>query len=167
MFTEEVLQEWIPKAQADSDATLRGEVEGLDGAGKLWPLFTANLVHDYDAGEYADYAKRAKEIRKTLGPGGENAVRAAFMQGHIELIGLAPSGKIASAPSGPAAPAGMRFHRVVASPGVRGPLDQAVETVDQIAAQNGLTVAELKAANPGVDFSKLKVGDNVLIPVKP
>lgn len=167
MFTEEVLQEWIPKAQADSDATLRGEVEGRDGAGNLWPAFTANLVHKYSAGEYADYAKRAKEIRHILGAGGENAVRAAFLQGHIELIGLAASGKIAKAPSGPAAPAGMRFHRVVASPGVRGPLDEAVETADQIATQNGLTVAELKAANPGVDFTKLKAGDHVLIPVKP
>lgn len=167
MFTEEVLREWIPKAQADSDPTLRGEVEGKDGGGNLWPDFTPDLVRGYSAGEYADYAKRAKEIRTILGTGGENAVRAAFFQGHFELIGLGASGKVAAPPSGAAAPAGMRFHRVVASPGVRGALDQAVETPDQIASQNGVTVAELTAANPGVDFTKLKPGDNVLIPVKP
>ncbi len=164
MFTEEVLTEWIPKAQADSDATLRGEVEGKDGTGALWPEFTKDLVPNYNAGEYADYAKRAKAIRTALGAGGENAVRAAFFQGHIELIGLAPSGKVAAPPSGPAAPAGHRFHRVVASPGLRGALDQAVETPDQIAKQNGITVAELQTANPGVDLTKLKEGDNVLIP---
>jgi hypothetical protein len=167
MFTEEVLREWIPKAQADSDATLRGEVEGVDGGGKPWPDFTPDLVRDYSAGEYADYAKRAKEIRNVLGVGGENAVRAAFFQGHFELIGLGSSGKVAAAPAGPAAPAGMRFHQVVASPGVRGPLDAVVETADQIATQNGVTTAELTAANPGLDFSKLKAGDVVLIPVKP
>ena len=167
MFTEEVLQEWIPKAKADSDPALRGEVEGKDGGGNLWPDFTADLVRDYSAGEYADYAKRAKAIRATLGPGGENAVRAAFFQGHIELIGLDAKGKVAAPPSGPAAPAGMRFHRVVASPGLRGPLDQAVETPDQIATQNGVTVAELTAANPGVDLTKLSPGDTVLIPVNP
>jgi hypothetical protein len=166
MFTEEVLTEWIPKAQADSDSALRGEVEGKNGA-NLWPDFTKDMVRGYSAGEYADYAKRAKEIRNVLGAGGENAVRAAFFQGHIELIGLAGSGKVAAAPSGAAAPAGMRFHRVVASPGVRGPLDAAIETADQIATQNGVSVAELKAANPGVDLTKLKAGDNVLIPVKP
>ena len=62
MFTEEVLREWIPKAQADSDATLRGEVEGVDGGGKPWPDFTPDMVRDYSAGDYAEYAKRAKEM---------------------------------------------------------------------------------------------------------
>lgn len=159
MFTEEVLRQWIPIAKADGDATLRGEIEGTDGKGKPWPGFDPDFVDDYDAGAYASYAKRAKNIRKVVW-GGENAVRAAFFQGHIELIGLAPTGKVAAAPVGPAAPKGMRFHFVVAS-------GKTVETADQIATQNGITVPDLKAANPGVDFTKLKAGANVLIPVGP
>jgi hypothetical protein len=159
MFTEGVLRQWIPIARADGDGTLRGDVEGRDGKGNLWPGFDPDFVDDYDAGAYASYAKRAKNIRKVVW-GGENAMRAAFFQGHIELIGLAPSGKIAAAPVGPAAPKGMRFHVVVAS-------GKTVETADQIATQNGVTTSELLKANPGVDFTKLKAGANVLIPLGP
>jgi hypothetical protein len=162
MFTEEVLLEWIPIAKGDKNAALRGEVEGKDGSGNLWPNFEEKMVPAYNPGEYADYVKRAKEIRNILGSGGENAVRAAFFQGHIELIGLRSTGKIASAPT-TSAPSGMRFHQVVSDPSNGG----KIETADQIATQNGVSVVELQSANPGVDLNALKAGDNVLIPVKP
>lgn len=158
MFTEDVLTIWIPIAKADSDTSLRKDVEGSDSTGALWPDFKPEFVHDYNAGLYTSYAGHAKQVRTVLGTGGGNAVRAAFFQGHVELIGLASAGKVAAAPTGPAAAKGMRFHTVVAS----GP---TVETSDQIAAQNGVTVPDLEKANPGVDFAKLKTGDVVLIPV--
>lgn len=162
MFTEEVLQVWIPRAKA-GDAALRREVEGADAGGQLWPDFTADYVSDYSAGEYLDYATRAKAVRAALGGGGKNAVRAAFFQGHIELIGLGSDGKIAAAPSA-SPPSGMRWHRVVASSDLAG--NVAVETPAEIATQNGITVAELRTANAGVDLTKLTAGQVLLIAVR-
>jgi hypothetical protein len=214
MFTEEVLRTWIPKARADSDRALRADVEGTNSAGALWPRFRPAFVSAYDPGEYADYARAAKEVRTILGRrGGENAVRAAFFQGHVELIGLQPGGGMAAAPTAPAdevlVPAGMttladfatmtglsaaqlrranpglsgaavtpgaalrapgcRFHVVVAAQdvltflGVDIPI-AAAERIDQIATQNGVTAADLRRANPAVDFSALTPGDRILIP---
>jgi LysM repeat protein len=210
MFTEDVLSEWIPKAQGDTDPALRGEVEGLDPKGAPWTGFTKDFVADYDAGSYAEYAKHAKQIRTILGADGDNAVRAAFFQGHVEFVGLRPGGGMASAPAhGPnevqvpvgvgdwsaletitGVPAkkleldnpmtfiplpgdwiwasGCRYHTVVMATGPSaapaGGTVEAVESIDQIATQNGVTPADLTRANPGVDFTKLKAGDRVLIP---
>ncbi len=166
MYTEEVLREAIPIAKADSDPLLRGEVEGKDDDGKLWHGFTDDLVPPYSSAGYHDYAARSKEIKATLG---ENAVRAAYFQGHIELIGLGPDGKVAAAPGAKdQAPPGFRYHRVVEGvPLTRGDGAARIETAHQIATQNGLTLAELKAANPNVKWDELKPGDNVLIPITP
>jgi hypothetical protein len=153
MFGEEVLQIWIPIAKAAGDAALRADVEGA-----MWPQFAPEFVPQYDPGDYADYATRAKNVRTILGRGGENAVRAAFFQGHVELIGLAKTGALAPAPSKAAPPPGMRYHRVVG-------VGRAIESLDQIATQNGVTVAALKLANSAARLNHLKVGGDVLIPV--
>jgi hypothetical protein len=58
---------------------------------------------------------------------------------------------------------GTRQHRVVTtftSTGAAGPS----ETADQIAAQNGVSVAALKRANPGVNWATLAGGQFILIP---
>ncbi len=194
------------------DAALRAEVEGTDPAGARWPGFRRSFVDPYDPGSYADFARHAKRVRSILGAGGENAVRAAFFQGHVELIGLQPSGAMAAPPTSPAdevtVPAGIstigdlatmtgvseaalkranpslrapgatvaagdtvrapgcRFHVVVAAQGTLFGLVPLVqeETIDQIAAQNGVSPADLRRANPGLDFTALAAGDRVLIP---
>ena len=95
MFTKEVMVSAISLAKG-GDSAMRIAVEGADPNGTPWPDFTPNLVPDYSPGSYADYLLHAENIRAALGAaGGENAVRAAFFQGHVELIGLQPSGAMA------------------------------------------------------------------------
>jgi tetratricopeptide (TPR) repeat protein len=59
----------------------------------------------------------------------------------------------ASTSSGPAKPAAAKSYKV-----------QPRETLAAIARKNGVTVAQLQAANPGVDARKLKVGQELRIP---
>ncbi|HEU5111133.1 MAG TPA: LysM domain-containing protein, partial [Micromonosporaceae bacterium] len=211
MFTKEVLSVKVPVAQADGDATLRGGVEGTDSAGALFPGFAADLVPDYDPGSYADYLAHAEGVRDALGGRGPDAVRAAYFQGHVELIGLTPAGGQAPAadrsrddlvtvPSWvqsvfalsvmTAAPEadilaanpglasagplprqvhvpGCRQHTVVAATertAVGGVADRQVESRAEIAAQNGVTEADLNRANPNRDWLALRAGDQILIP---
>jgi peptidoglycan hydrolase-like protein with peptidoglycan-binding domain len=96
MFDEEVLQQWIPIARADSDPALRGDVEGRNSAGGLWPGFRPSFVPSFNPRAYAVYLRRVQGMRRALGWGGEAAMRAAFFQGHVELIGLTPSGGAAT-----------------------------------------------------------------------
>ena len=90
-FTKEVLTAQIPKAQA-GDATLQAGVEGTDPAGKPWPGFSKALVPDYSPGSYAEYLTEAEKIAAATS---REAMKAAFFQGHVELIGLAPDGTMA------------------------------------------------------------------------
>jgi peptidoglycan hydrolase-like protein with peptidoglycan-binding domain len=93
MFTLEVLETWRATAKADGDAALRGGVEGTDADGNLLAGFTADLVPDDDGGgSYAGYVAHAREVRSVAG---DAAVKAAFFQGHMELIGLRPDGEAA------------------------------------------------------------------------
>jgi LysM repeat protein len=57
------------------------------------------------------------------------------------------------APSAPAKAPAAKTYRV-----------QPRETLAAIARKNGVTVAQLQAANPGVDSRKLKVGQELRIP---
>lgn len=211
-FTLQALARWVPIARADTDAALRGEIEGRDGAGRLWPGFRAAWVATPDAGAYAEYVQHTRRIKALIGAGGENALRGAFFQGHVELIGLDPSGTILSAPlnltdqvqvpagiadraalavaSGvsqaviarnnpalAAAGAAVNFGMRVVLPGCRehviaegrptfdvpgGP--SRIETPAQIATQNGVAEADVRRANPAVNFATLRAGDHILIP---
>jgi hypothetical protein len=129
MFTKEVLLDWIPKAS--SDAQLRQEVEGGS-----YPPPPAGMISKYDSGDYADNVRHAENIRDTVigGAGGENAVRAAFFQGHIEYIGLTPAGT-------PAAP-------VASSAQVTIP--PAITTVAALARAANISAGDILGANPGV-----------------
>ena len=92
LFTKEVLTAAIPGAQADSDPALRVGVEGSQPDGSPFPGFTKSFVPDYHPGDYASYLANAEKIRDATSPA---AVKAAFFQGHVELIGLSPDGKMA------------------------------------------------------------------------
>jgi hypothetical protein len=129
MFTKEVLLECIPKAPAD--AALRQEVEGA-----ALPAPPAGMIPAYDSGAYLDNVTHAENIRDTvIGPiGGENAVRAAFFQGHIEYIGLTPGG-------GQIAP-------VAASDLITVPA--GITTVAALATAADVAASVITSANPGV-----------------
>jgi hypothetical protein len=128
MFTKEVLVEWIPKAPDDS--RLRQEVEGGS-----YPPPPAGTIAPYNPGGYADNLRHAENVRDTVigPPGGENAVRAAFFQGHVEFLGLTPTGT-------PAAPA------------VSGqiPVPAGITTVQALARAANVTPDAILAANAGL-----------------
>jgi hypothetical protein len=83
----------IPQAQA-ADVTLQAGVEGTDPTGKVWPGFSKALVPDYGPGMYAAYLAEAEKVGAATS---RDAMKAAFFQGHVELIGLAPDGSMAPA----------------------------------------------------------------------
>jgi len=95
-FALQVKRHWVPIIKADVDQTTRIEVEGADAAGHAWPGFDPNWIGTPDPGAYAAYVTHTEAIRDKIGHGGEEALRGAFFQGHIELIGLQPSGSIAT-----------------------------------------------------------------------
>jgi hypothetical protein len=131
-FTKEVLTAEIPKAQA-GDPTLQAGVEGTDPAGKPWPGFSKALVPDYHPGSYAAYLAEAEKIAAATS---REAMRAAFFQGHVELIGLAPDGSMA-----PAVAPGSG-EEVAPPPGVT--------TVFTLAVILNSSSAGILAANPGL-----------------
>jgi hypothetical protein len=95
MFTEEVLDDWSPKAKADKDPALRGDVEGTDPKGKPWPGFQPGIVPAFDPFPYEEPVGHAKRIAAIVGSA--NGLKAAFFQGHVEFLGLTPGGASAGA----------------------------------------------------------------------
>ncbi|GIE99656.1 eCIS core domain-containing protein [Paractinoplanes rishiriensis] len=136
MFTKEVLSVKVPVAQADGDTTLRGGVEGTDAGGGLFPGFTADLVPDYSPGSYAEYLAHAEGVRAALGGRGADAVRAAYFQGHVELIGLTPAG-------GQAPAADRSRDDLVTVPAW-------VQSVFALSVMTAAPEADILAANPGL-----------------
>lgn len=208
-FALQVKRIWVPILQADSNHALRMEIEGADPGGSPWPGFSPAWVDNPDAGDYAPYVEQVRRIIGHIGAGGEAAVRAAFFQGHVELIGLRPAGGMRTAPlqltddvhvpngistraalsaaSGvpeaeiardnpalgttvrfgtPVMLRGCREHVIVqAQPTSDAPAGPAViETPAQIAAQHGVAEADIRRANPFVNWASLAPGDHVLIP---
>jgi hypothetical protein len=131
-FTKEVLTAEIPKAQA-GDPALQAGVEGTDPAGKPWPGFTKALVPDYHPRAYAAYLAEAEKIAAATS---REAMKAAFFQGHVELIGLSPDGSMAP----PVAPGSGEL--VTPPPGVT--------TVFTLAVILNSSTAGILAANPGL-----------------
>jgi hypothetical protein len=131
-FTKEVLTVQIPKAQG-GDPTLQAGVEGTDPSGNPWPGFVKDLVPNYNPGSYADYLTNAEKVEAATS---REAMKAAFFQGHVELIGLAPDGSIAP----PVAPGS---GELVAPPG-------GITSVFALAMILNSTTAAILAANPGL-----------------
>ncbi len=202
-FTKGVIKKAAPVAHQN-----RGLVSKVEG-GIFAPPTTPALVGPYTTPlTYAADLAHVENVAKTV-PGGDNAIRAAYFQGHTEMLGIDPATQdFATAPpaavdptlvkvpagittlddlatrsgvpqseilkanagltaAGPLPPKlklpGAREHKVVATfepAGVIGPS----ETVDKIAAQNGVSVEALKRANPGVLWGALAAGQLVLIP---
>ncbi|MGQ0571188.1 MAG: LysM peptidoglycan-binding domain-containing protein [Armatimonadota bacterium] len=201
-FTKGVLREAAPVAHLNT-----GLVRKVEG-GIFAPPTTKGLVGPYmTPPSYAANLSHVENVAKKV-PGGDNAIRAAYFQGHVEMLGIdpathafvtsppasvdptlvnvptgianlddlarrsgAPKTEILAANSGLTAAGalppklklpGVREHRVAATfvtAGV-GPS----ETVDQIAAQNGVSVEALKRANPSVTWASLTLGQHLLIP---
>ena len=80
--------------------------------------------------------------------------------------GLKPNGPLPALVRVP----GCRYHRVVEAverdPATAAVSDRAVESAEQIATQNGVTVADLERANPGLNRRVPKAGEDLLIPLR-
>jgi hypothetical protein len=199
----------LPRVRAGTMEPLRQTVEG---ALSPTPIDTALIRDRVTPGQYAEHRAEAERIRDGGTPTGgaahagvgEAAVRAAYFEGHVEYIGLAPAGSqltglpapgtsplvpvpgglagldelarrsgvpratiehdnpgITDALPASAVLAGCREHRVVAG-----------ETRAKIAAQNGVSEADLVRANPDIaldpatsDWAAPAAGTRILIPV--
>lgn len=131
MFTEEVAAPAIGAALAGDKTVIIG-VEGGD-----FPGFDPKLVVPYaPAEQYKDFVRQAKQVRTDLGAGGENAVRAAFFQGHVEVMGLKPDGS-------PADPVPAGADQTVEVPSV-------IRSVTGLAVLTGQADGVIQAANPTV-----------------
>lgn len=199
-FTKKVLTKAAPVAHLN-----RGLVTKVEG-GIFSPQTDFALVGAYSPP--ATYAANLAHVEAVAArvPGGENAVRAAYFQGHVEMLGMDPATHkfeaappISVDPASVAVPAGISTLADLATrsgvaeskirtanPGIGAPLPARVrlpgarehrvaatftgsavgprETDVQIAAQNGVSLAALRAANPSVLWASLTLGQRVLIP---
>lgn len=135
LFTKEVLTAELPGAA--SNTALRNTIEGGS-----FPAPTPDIVGVYQTPpDYADYLTRVENIRDgIIGPvGGNQAVKAAFFQGHVEFIGLNPNGTWIT-------PVGAGMADVVAVPA-------GISSLSDLSTATGLSIAEIQAANPGLTTS--------------
>ncbi|WP_137181403.1 hypothetical protein [Roseomonas sp. AR75] len=143
MFTVSTLNtDVMPKLRAGTAEPLRRTVEGA-----LSPATPdATLLTDRASPtQYVAHRAQAERIRDGgTPPGGtahagvgEAAVRAAFFQGHVEMIGLDPAGaQLTGLPASGAA----RALRIPS--GITG--------LDDLATRSGVARAAIEAANPGI-----------------
>lgn len=202
-FTKGVTTKIAPVAHQNS-----GLVHKVEG-GIFAPPTTPALVGPYTTvPAYVAALAHVENVVKTV-PGGDRAIRAAYFQGHTEMLGIDPTTRaFATAPSvavdstlvnvptgianlndlatrsgvpkseilaanlgltaaGPLPPKlklpGAREHMVVTTFQPAGAVGPS-ETVEQIAAQNGVSVEALKRANPGTLWGTLAGGQLILIP---
>ncbi|MHB8628355.1 MAG: hypothetical protein ACYDEO_19365 [Aggregatilineales bacterium] len=126
MFTEEALVPAVNAAASDYDLIFM--VEGDD-----WFTFDdkANIIGGYQTPpDYVNYLNGALNIRDTMG---DNAVKAAYFQGHVEYIGLLPDGQQAAPENG------YNVDRITRPEGIT--------TWDQLAAATGVEIHEIIALN--------------------
>jgi hypothetical protein len=210
MFTVATLNtDVLPRVRAGSLEPLRRTVEGaLSPASPNASIITNRVTPT----QYSAHRTQAERIRDGGAPAGgaahagvgEAAVRVAFFQGHVEYLGLAPTGaQLTTLPAAGAAvltriPGGItglddlarrsgvpRATIEADNPGITDALPAAAvlagcrehwvvagETRAQIAAQNGVSEADLVRANPDIPLDvatsawpALAAGQRVLIPV--
>jgi hypothetical protein len=198
----------LPRARAGSIETLRRTVEGAQSPATPDPTI---ITDSRTPTQYVAHRQQAERIRDGgTPPGGaahvgvgEAAVRAAFFEGHVEYLGLAPAGaQLTTLPAAGATalvriPGGItgladlarrsgvpRATIVADNPGITSPLPASAvltgcrehwavagETRANVAAQNGVSEADLVRANPDVPLDAvnawpaLTAGQKILIPV--
>ena len=130
MFAKDAADPALKKVRSGGDEPLREAVEGV-----VAPLDKSLIPAQKSvASKYLSDWNHAKAVRKAVG---ENAVRAAFFQGHVELLGLNPDGSDMT---------GLRAKGAK----VKITKPAGVSNLAELATATGLTEAEIKAANPGI-----------------
>jgi hypothetical protein len=130
MFAKDAADPAFTRVRAGSDEPLRTAVEGSTAAIDKTVIPVSRTVPS----KYVPAWDHAKAVRKEVG---ENAVRASYFQGHVELLGLDPTGADLTGLR-----AGGAKLKITKPPGV--------STLADLATASGLSVAEIKAANTGI-----------------
>jgi hypothetical protein len=103
----------------------------------------------YDAGSYASYVQSAETIAANS-PGGMNALKAAYFQGHVEFIGLSPAGAMRPG----AAPGSADL--ITVPPGAT--------TVALLATAANVAASVITGANPGLTASTTPLPATLHVP---
>jgi hypothetical protein len=103
----------------------------------------------YSAGSYASYVQSAETVAANS-PGGMNALKAAYFQGHVEFIGLDPAGAMRP---GAAAGAG----DLITVPA-------GATTVAQLATAANVSASVITGANPGITASTTPLPATLHVP---
>ncbi|MFC5741469.1 eCIS core domain-containing protein [Dyella tabacisoli] len=143
MFTVSTLNtDVLPRVRSGSVEPLRRTVEGAQST----PAPDATLITDrVSPSQYAEPRAEAERIRDGgTPPGGpahsgvgESAVRAAFFEGHVEYLGLAPAGTPLATLPAAGAPVQTRIR-----PGMAG--------LDDLASRSGVPRATIERDNAGI-----------------
>ncbi|MCA8880783.1 MAG: DUF4157 domain-containing protein [Rhodobacteraceae bacterium] len=143
MFTVSTLNtDVLPRVRAGNAESLRRRVEGAQSPASV----DTSLVPNHTTPtQYRAHRAQAERIRDGgTPPGGtahagvgEAAVRAAYFQGHVELIGLTPTGAQISNLPAAGAP------RQIQIPG-------SITDLDDLANRSGVTRQTIMANNPGI-----------------
>lgn len=135
LFSEVVGNTILPILRSGGNEDMRHGIEG-----QVQPIDVTFIPATYTiSGEYQDFYDNAKAIRDGGGGHrgiGDSSCRAAYFQGHVELLGLNPDGTAAAAP-----PAGT--HTMQIPPGLHN--------VDELATATGISRAQLITDNTGID----------------
>ena len=121
-------------------------------------------VIESEARSATSSAEKANSSINTLGRQTNDAFQAAAAQ-IAEVRGEVAKMQESSKPK--AAAAGAKG--AAKGPAVAGPDEYVVKAGDggaKIAKANGVTLADLQAVNPGVNWTKLKVGEKIKLPAK-
>jgi hypothetical protein len=142
MFNIATLNDVLPRVRAGSLEPLRRAVEGALSPAKPDATLVTNAVTPT---QYAEHRAQAERIRDGGTPPGdaphvgvgEAAVRAAYFQGHVEYIGLAPDGSQLNAQPAIGVAASIRI-----PPGLSG--------LDELVRRSGVPRATIVRDNPGI-----------------
>jgi LysM repeat protein len=140
LFTAEVL-DGLPLEDATDDDSLRKQVEG-DNQPRTVKLKRYETVASYAGFRAAAERARAALARRQGAAGAENAIRGAYFQGHVELLGLDPQGP-------------PRAEGPLSEPGLVTVPD-SVQSVAALAMASGVAAADLLRTNPGLTDARMQ-----------
>jgi hypothetical protein len=131
-FTKEVLSKAAPVAHLNT-----GLVQKVEG-GTFLPPTTQSLVGPHTTPpSYAGNLAHVENVAKTV-PGGANAIRSAYFQGHVEMLGIDPTThRFVTAPPASVDPS------LVSVPA-------GITTLADLADRSGVPEPSIRAANPGI-----------------
>ena len=144
----------------------------LSSAGKEITLLKEDLnsrIGSVEA-QVTSAVSTADRVNSSLS-GLRNETNGAFAQVATELGSVrAEITKVQESLTKPKAAAGPASGKAAKEPAVAGPDEYIVKAGDvsgtKIAKANGVSIADLQAVNPGVNWSKLKIGDKLKLPRK-